>query len=107
MDMNYTRKIKTISDAINGKNAVVITYNGEEKSRIINPYVVYNSTKGISSLDAFQVQGNSVSDTLLKFKIFHVDKIDSIALHSDTFQIHESYNPDSDRYKESFIKIAL
>jgi hypothetical protein len=28
-------------------------------------------------------------------------------LHSDTFQIHESYNPDSDRYKESFIKIAL
>jgi predicted DNA-binding transcriptional regulator YafY len=102
--MTYEEKIEKLALAIQLKKTVVITYNNEAKSRKINPYVVYNSTAKESkvTLDAFQVEGESVSDTLLKFKMFHVDKINSVVLHSDTFENHESYNRESERYVDAF-----
>jgi hypothetical protein len=106
MNMNYDEKIEKLALAIQLRKTVVITYNGETISRKINPYVVYNSIvkNGDSkvTLDAFQIEGASVSDTLLKFKMFHVSKINSVVLHSDTFENHESYNAKSDRYNDAF-----
>ena len=105
MEMTYSAKIKVLSSAINFRNPVVITYKNEEKSRLINPYAVYDSTKGNSTLDAFQVSGQTNSE-IEKFKCFLVEEIKSIAVASNQlFSINEKYNPKSDRYTNAFLKI--
>jgi predicted DNA-binding transcriptional regulator YafY len=103
--MNYSNKIKLIQQAIHMKQPLEIIYNEELETRKINPHCVYTSTKSIASLDAFQVSGNtnSVND---KFKIFKIDKIQSIkVLSKENFRIDNTFAPESPRYKDSFIKI--
>ena len=104
--MNYSAKIKMLQEAIHFKNPLEILYNGETEVRKINPHCVYTSVNGISSLDAFQTQGKTASE-LQRFKIFHVDKIESIKrLEVEVFEISEQFNFASTRYINSFFKIA-
>ena len=108
--MKHSEKIFILTKAIKDKNAVVITYKAEEKSRVVNPHCVYNSIgKGESkvTLDAYQTSGNTNSQNEA-FKMFHVEEIKSVSMLDTKFKINSQFNGESPRYLDSFrdMKIA-
>ena len=84
--MSLTR----IKQAITNKKIIEFFYDG--KKRIVEPYLIGNTTTGKQSLRAYQIGGNSNSK-IPSWKIFTIVKISNVKVTENTFSKRSDYNP--------------
>lgn len=101
-------------EAIKEKNQISFEYNKPEKTpgiRIGNPYAVFIHTakSGKKSTKIHLVQTSGVSDSLddfPNFRMFNIEDLSNVTILDDKFEdIHSSYNPEWDGYKDIIEKI--
>ena len=104
-----TQVLADIINAIETNNKIEFCYTKEilnSSKRIVSPHNIYwNKDNTKVMLDAFQISGDSKSNTLESFKQFDTNFIKSVLILDDTFSINEKYNAKSDRYKNSILGV--
>ncbi len=103
--------IANIILAIETHNNIAIEYTKDTNSsavREVLPHNLYRNNKDNTKvmLDGFQINGASKSGSINSFKQFDTTLIKSCCILNEKFNIQQSYNPDSDRYKDSIIGIV-
>ncbi len=94
-----------IIDAIKSKHKVELNYKGEGY-RIVCPHVIYISTTGKVLVDSYQLSGYSNhSEKIPDWRPFDIEKITTLKILDDTFDVAPGYNPFSDRYSNAIAKI--
>jgi len=105
-----TKLLRNLITAISNKKTITFNYtkkDGTIKKRVVNPHTIYDDKNNNICIDGLQIKGSS--DTITKgFKVFKLDNItDLIVLDKvQSFEIESIYNPDSDRYINSIIKVS-
>ena len=79
-----------IKQAITNKKIIEFFYDG--KQRIVEPYLIGNTTTGKQSLRAYQIGGNSNSK-IPSWKMFTIVKISNVKVTDDAFSKRSDYKP--------------
>lgn len=82
--------LTSIKQAITNKKIIEFFY--DDKQRIVEPYLIGNTTTGKQSLRAYQIGGNSNSK-IPSWKIFTIVKISNVKVTENTFSKRSDYNP--------------
>ncbi|WP_135605544.1 hypothetical protein [Methanococcoides sp. NM1] len=82
--------LSTIEQAIANKKTIEFFYDGAQ--RIVEPYLVGNTTTGKQSLRAYQIGGHSNSK-VPSWKMFTIMKMTNIKEMENTFSKRPDYNP--------------
>jgi len=91
--------------AIRSMRKMEINYKGEG-NRLVCPHALYVSSKGNILVDTYQLGGySSHSEDVPGWRPFNLDKISSLAILAESFDIAPGYNSLSDRYINSIAKI--
>jgi len=86
-----------ICEAIRERKLLQFYYNGGE--RIVEPYAYGYDKNGNLKLRAYQVDGYSSRGKTEGWKLFDVDKVESIQiLENRCFDIRPEYNPFGDKH---------
>ena len=94
-----------IISAIENLKVVRVFYNDGDE-RIVEPHILYKSSSGNTLLDAYQTSGYSESNEPVAWKIFNIEKIQSIESMKNIFTPRQDYNPDNQkRYMEIIAKV--
>lgn len=114
----YKEKVMIIDqliEAINKKSPISFQYNKLGKTpgiRVGNPHAIFIMRKKDGSestkVHIFQTGGISDSSQLLPdFRLFDLDEISGITVHSDMapFEISQKYNPEWEGYKFIVAKV--
>lgn len=87
-----------VCNAINTQNVIEFYYDGE--IRVVEPHCLGITTKGNLSLRAYQIDGYSSSGKL-GWKLYNLDKTDSIKVLDETFdEPRNGYNPNDSAMTE-------
>lgn len=76
-----------IISAIQSKRVIVIGYSGSRRE--VEPHLLGVNAKGNKCLSAFQTAGGSAAS----WRAFLVEKITSVELLDDQFDVRKGYNP--------------
>lgn len=80
-----------LCDAISQKRSVSLWYGGG--SRVVDPYIVYESSTGKILVDVYQTSGYSKGGKSVAWKPFEVDLIGSLQVLDRTFSVRPDYKP--------------
>ena len=78
-----------ICDAI--KSKLILEFNYEDGTRIVEPYCFGESSKGNKVLRAFQIKGHSKSGNPQGWKLFNVSKMENVAINQEHFSLGHDY----------------
>jgi predicted DNA-binding transcriptional regulator YafY len=98
--------IDILTEAIKEKKVVEFNYKWEG-IRKWNPHAIYKhgNTENII-LDLYQVSWySSTYEKIPWWREFSIENISSVNILNETFNVNDWYNTNSDRYKNSIIKI--
>lgn len=84
---------------------LTVVYSGER--RLIAPYTLGKMSSGRESLRCFQYEGGSVSGNEAGWKLMHIDKIDSVEVNLESFEIHEQYRMNDKVMVEIYEQVGL
>jgi len=85
-----------LKSAIDKQLIINLEYGGE---RLVEPYIIYETSKGKRLVDCYQLNGYSSSGIKTGWKRFDISLIRNIQFTSNVFEIRSEYNPDnSGRY---------
>ncbi|MEE9437583.1 MAG: hypothetical protein V3V14_01205 [Saprospiraceae bacterium] len=102
--------LATIILAIETHNSIAFQYTKDvdyNEVRNVFPHNIYwNSEHTKVMLDGFQINGCSKSGKINSFKQFDCTFIKSCIVLDEKFHIQESYNSQSNRYKDSIIGVV-
>ncbi|MDW5549924.1 WYL domain-containing protein [Methanosarcina sp.] len=82
--------LEIIKQAITNRNIIRFYY--DDKQRIVEPYLIGNTSTGKQSLRAYQIGGYSNSK-IPAWKIFTVMNMYDVVLTDDSFSRRPDYNP--------------
>lgn len=92
-----------IIQAIREHRVTSIMYGGH---REIEPHIMYESSTHKTLVDAYQRSGYSESGEPVDWKSLEVNKIASVRLHGEMFNVRSGYNPDNrKRYRRIIAKV--
>lgn len=91
-------------NAIDSRRLVNFSYENQPIRRAA-PHAIYISTAGNKNLDAYQFDGYSQSGNLPDWRNFLLDKIQSLEILSESFEIAGGYKSHSPKYSRSVHKI--
>lgn len=94
-----------IKQAIDQRYMLRISYGGEE--RTVEPYTYGVTSTGKEALRCFQVEGGSASGNEEGWKLFSIDKIDSIVILGKKFEIHDQYRMNDKVMREIYSQVQL
>lgn len=69
----------------------------EGNTRLVEPYMIFDSTRGKRQFHCFQVEGHSSSNHHFSWKNLDVSDVVSVTPTGTRFQIRASYNPGNRR----------
>ncbi|OGG89370.1 hypothetical protein A2592_01335 [Candidatus Kaiserbacteria bacterium RIFOXYD1_FULL_42_15] len=91
-------------EAIDNRRLVNFSYENQPIRRAA-PHAIYISTAGNKNLDAYQFDGYSQSGNLPDWRNFLLDKIQSLEISTENFEIARGYKSHSPKYNRSIHKI--
>lgn len=81
-----------LCDAVARRNIVTIQdRNG--RTRVVEPYMVYDTSTGKRCLHCYQLSGYSSSGQPIGWKNPQLTDISAVMVHAETFQQRSEYNP--------------
>lgn len=81
---------RLVGSAIRNRRRMLIRYDGKERSRVIEPHMLYYSRNGGMNLLAYQIRGYHSSKRKGSYwRPFQLSKIDSIYVTEETFQARQ------------------
>ncbi len=90
--------------AIKNLNKLKVSYDGGK--RLIEPYILYEDSKGEVLLNAYQTLGYSSTGQPAQWKNFNLSEISVIEPFRDKFQPRSDYNPSTNKYKNIIAKVS-
>ncbi len=71
----------------------------EPSTRRLHPYGLLQNPGGKHMLICWQEEGHSASQKLPNFRTLPIDEVSSLEITTDSFEIHQKFNPTSKMYK--------
>jgi predicted DNA-binding transcriptional regulator YafY len=93
-----------IDKAISERKVISFVY--EEQPRTVEPYM-YGMLGNVTQLHAYQFAGGSNSGGIPEWRNFHIDKIESLKIYDQTFELQLTYHPENANYTKIIKKIKL
>lgn len=94
----------TITAAIRRRTLLQFSYDG--RLRVVEPYCYGESTRGVDSLRALQVRGESSSNAMGFGKLWTVAKMQDLRPLEETFEPDDpNYNPNDRGMKRIYCRI--
>jgi predicted DNA-binding transcriptional regulator YafY len=98
----FKLSLEIIKKSISDKKKIEFFYDGMH--RIVEPYVLGNTSTGKQSLRAYQVGGASNS-SIPSWKMFSVMKMTGVAVIDETFLPRSDYKPDDKGMVSIFCRV--
>ncbi len=109
---HYANDIEVLANiilSIETHNQIAFQYKKDlefsKVRKVLAHNIYWNKNEDKVMLDGFQIEGDSKSG-VMSFKQFDCKFIESCIILDEKFNVHEKYNPTSDRYNNSILGIT-